>query len=1175
MKKFAGGYTAVIVLFIIVLTAILAWAAGWQGSYAPAACDINGDGYVDSADVSLFVFDLGKSNDMAAMAETDLNGDGYRDAIDTAILAFNLFKKAESAKYDKIMISTFDEIGGWFGDAALGSSSVPQEGSGYFEAKKSGDAVFGRLLDSIDISKYLQNGRIHLSVYTDKPEYIVGGQIEFTSSGTSDKNEIQWGEFGSDIILQPGWNELELDFSAGKTVSDIGGQSGHPDFRAINYCRIYFNIYGGEATIGVDDFYIYSSKPLEKEIRVDIDGADSLSDGWLSNFPILLGEGVNSPSGTAYLTATGNNDIVIHKVFDSPFDIAPYVENNGYLHLWVYADSAADVYSGQIELTSSGACDQNEMQFGEFSQDIVLKQGWNELKLRLADHKTQGGDPDYSKINMMRVYFNTFSSNITLAIDDIYVYAKSSSALKKITITAGDKSIEKEMFAGGIIELGNLELDEEGYDIIGWTDGVNEYARDAEYIVGDDSMQITAIREEWVKYALVYTDGSGNEQEIGDGFLDETVKTAVNPFTKEGFKFAGWKNGDEIYKQGMSYTVKESNILEAVWEEIDSYNLVSCAQEAWELSDGGPAGVAASAIGRTAADLKWTVWLNNDTFGQVLDFSTAGSMAKVKDSNTDLSGDFTVSVWMNAPIRTEAQGRARTILSGGAAWTLELDKDGKLNFRANKVDGLTSAGDNLADGKWHHIVVSRSGDKVRYYTDGKEIAAFDVSGDITAAKNVYMGSRSNGKDGLDGSLAEVRIYGSAKTPAEVTATVIKDSDNQPKVNTFSVKHGITTDRSQGFGTVGGDFTAQDVINCKNMGFEFIRMMVYVDNLVGENGKLNEEYIEFAKEFCSTIIDNGMPCMMSLGCGDRGTWNGKYLGTEDGFETVVTFYGELAEWIKAQGWTAEQFSLLLFTEPVNATNGTMDWSFMSDRICAAVRNVLPDMTIITSSDNSGGAYELLQMKPVTDPNVVYSFTSYEPYTIGFNTFNGWNIENSPWSYVKDIPYPILEGVDYTAAIENAISDVPENLKEEMRGLLERYVRGEGDAWKPNHFGGLYNADWLMRRAEKMDEWRKANGGNIHIFVAEFGACDAWVNRQSFDAKPSSGISEETRLQLIEDSRRAYDAYDIGWSFWQYNESFTVFRPDLRLGTWCVSAGDFNRLVYPEMLNALGLNYALSR
>ncbi len=667
-----------------------------------------------------------------------------------------------------------------------------------------------------------------------------------------------------------------------------------------------------------------------------------------------------------------------------------------------------------------------------------------------------------------------------------------------------------------------------------------------------------------MNYSVTYSDGNETKE------VKAKIRLEVCRFAKEGFTFAGWKDAKgNIYKAGNLYRINdEDNTLTAVWEEIKDYALLTDAQEAWELRDGGPADVALSAIGKAHAELKWTVWLNSATFGQVLDFSTQGSMFKSAHTSADLTGNFAVSAWIKAPVREKG---IRTVAAGGSAWSIVLNDDGELTFVANGVEGISSSGADLIDGRWHHILVTRDGESLIYYIDGNAVKTVTISGSVGAAADIYLGSASDGTNGFDGSIAQVRIYGSAKKPSEVTATKLDESDNERKAPVFDCKHGITSDRSQGFGKKGGKITVDDILNCKDMGFKYMRMMIYVDNLIGEYGQLNEDYIDWARGFIGTILENGLNCMLSLGCGNREKWNGRYLGSRHGLEKLVIFFGELGEWIKDQGWTPEQLSILMFTEPVNLSNGEIVWYYMSDRVCAALRNVLPDHTIITSSDAFGTFEKIKEMSPVTDDNVIYSFTSYEPYCVGFNTFNNFCNDNF-WGYVHDVPYPIEEGVDYTEAIEECIKDVPDDKREEALRVIGDYVKGKIDAWMPNAYPGtLYNADWLMLRAKSLNDWSERYGGRIHMFVAEFGACDYNANIYHKAGRPGSGIKESTRLRLIEDSRRAYDAYGITWSFWEYNEGFTIFDPAVRKPGWCVTREMFSSYVYKDMLDALGLDY----
>ena len=101
--------------------------------------------------------------------------------------------------------------------------------------------------------------------------------------------------------------------------------------------------------------------------------------------------------------------------FDS-IDISEY--KNGYLHLYIYCSDITKLGDqGQIEITSSGNCDENEYNWNLLQ--YVTKTGWNEVWLDLFTAGTTGGVADLSNINYMRIY--TLNGSATFYIDQIEV----------------------------------------------------------------------------------------------------------------------------------------------------------------------------------------------------------------------------------------------------------------------------------------------------------------------------------------------------------------------------------------------------------------------------------------------------------------------------------------------------------------------------------------------------------------------------------------------------------------------------------------------------------------------------------------------------------------------------------------------------------------------------------
>lgn len=579
--------------------------------------------------------------------------------------------------------------------------------------------------------------------------------------------------------------------------------------------------------------------------------------------------------------------------------------------------------------------------------------------------------------------------------------------------------------------------------------------------------------------------------------------------------------------------------------------------EGWLLNDGGTGTEVASELEKgTPGESKWGIWLNNHTFGKVLDFSTAGSYVYVKESRAEVSKSLSVSSWIQAPVREEND---RVLVQQGAptddpaelqGFRIFLDGENghALAFEAKGISGAEHSGVSLTDGKWHHVLVTLGGGTLTYYIDGESVKSCSVSGAVEAAStDLFIGSDPAGKNGFDGSMAQVRIYTKAITPEKATTTVLDPRDNEAQQPRMDLQKGISIDRRQYYSprpdpSEGQTVYEQDIINCKNMGFDHVKLLLTPNHLMDDEGGLIVENMEYITEVVQYVVDNDYRCILCVH--PEGDFKMIYLKNLDNFESLIYWYGELAKYI-GEHWDADTVALQLMTEPAN-NNMTVSWSWMSDRMYGAVRNVLPDHTILTSSDRWGNIEQLKYMSPATDPNLIYTFTTYEPYTIGWYYYGTTYGRMDAWSYVHDIPYPVEEGVDYTEAIEYAISDVPEGLKEGIRKELWAYVKGEYDGRRtdmPNNYDSLYNRNWHMLRAKSLDDWRQKYGGNIHIMCVEFGCMDSRTPAQLWaSAAPSYGISDEKRIEFTKDVIDSYEAYDIDWTYWSYNEAHTIYLPD---------------------------------
>ena len=590
--------------------------------------------------------------------------------------------------------------------------------------------------------------------------------------------------------------------------------------------------------------------------------------------------------------------------------------------------------------------------------------------------------------------------------------------------------------------------------------------------------------------------------------------------------------------------------------------------EGWELNNGGTRTRLPSSVEATAATNKWGVWLNNHTFGRSLDFSTEGSMAYAPNTAANINGDFTVSLWLMAPPR-EDHDRMIFMLgpAGGPnhAIFLESQNNFTLTYRAAGVTGTENSGVSMADGKWRHIVISREGDILTYYVNGDTVKSTIVSGfSDCSSGDVYIGADSNGNLGFDGTIGEVRIYHKALLPAEVTTKTLDSRDNEPGQPRLDLRKGLNMDRRQyeqpePLSWERQTVLEQDIYTIKMMGFDHVKLLLTPNHLIDNNtGRFRSENMFYIQRVVNYVINNNYRAVICLHpeYGPTREFKRYYLGNLDNFEILVNWYGEFAEWV-GNNWSPDVVALQLMTEPAYNDETVRDWTWMSDRMWGAVRNALPDHTLITSSDRHGNLERLKLMSPASDSNLIYSFTTYEPYTIGWYFHPIGQGTRTDWSYVRDIPYPVESGVNYSQAIEHAVAMIPdEEGKARVRTALGRYIAGTHDGVRtdfPNHYyPNLYNAQWHRLRAQSLDDWRQKYGGNIHIICSEFGCMDRLTPMHLWNTtEPGSGIPDADRIQFVHDTRSAFEEFDIRWSYWSYNEAYTVFLPEDRINSMYAS------------------------
>jgi hypothetical protein len=102
-------------------------------------------------------------------------------------------------------------------------------------------------------------------------------------------------------------------------------------------------------------------------------------------------------------------------------DVSDYMQD-GYLHMWVFVTDYNLVGSnGQLELTSSGGCDKNELHWDV--RKYITGTGWNEVFVPLAEGQENNPDLPFDPTGacFIRIFCGVSDGSYkTMYFDDIY-----------------------------------------------------------------------------------------------------------------------------------------------------------------------------------------------------------------------------------------------------------------------------------------------------------------------------------------------------------------------------------------------------------------------------------------------------------------------------------------------------------------------------------------------------------------------------------------------------------------------------------------------------------------------------------------------------------------------------------------------------------------------------------
>ncbi|MGH8080630.1 MAG: glycoside hydrolase family 5 protein, partial [Lysobacter sp.] len=197
--------------------------------------------------------------------------------------------------------------------------------------------------------------------------------------------------------------------------------------------------------------------------------------------------------------------------------------------------------------------------------------------------------------------------------------------------------------------------------------------------------------------------------------------------------------------------------------------------------------------------------------------------------------------------------------------------------------------------------------------------------------------------------------------------------------------------------------------------------------------------------------------------------------------------------------AQRVAFELFNEPgYYGLAGRFTWPRYQKRLVQAVRAIAPDRSLIVSGRKGGSLEGLVELDPLDDPNLIYSFHYYLPYIF---THQGasW-MQGDEWTtagHWRRVRYPATVARKQLPRTDGKVEFV------RARDELTEYFQSDWDRKQ-------IDAQWRPLR-----EWAAKN--HVRVHCGEFGVI-------------RDGVDPVSRYRWIGDVRWLAQAEGWGWSVW---------------------------------------------
>ncbi len=333
-------------------------------------------------------------------------------------------------------------------------------------------------------------------------------------------------------------------------------------------------------------------------------------------------------------------------------------------------------------------------------------------------------------------------------------------------------------------------------------------------------------------------------------------------------------------------------------------------------------------------------------------------------------------------------------------------------------------------------------------------------------------------------------------------------------------------------------TARDFQTIKKAGFDHVRIPINPELLgfsllEGSSGRV---LFDFTKLDTAVGLarDNGLAVILAI---EPSASFMTQMERESGAEAgVADLWAHIAEHFAPVPTSAVAFEILSEPRVEEARYRTLIAGAL-----VAIRQVAPQNLVIIDVPRSAMLEGFADFAPADDPHAAYAFHYYEPFLFTHQGMKAPPSYGFALRYFSYLPYPS----SFAVASVNYAKGAPD--PEDARSDLAAYMLAN---WDAAH---------IAARIKVAVDWAKAN--HQLVLCTAFGAV-----RKS--------IAPVSRYHWIEDTRKALETANIGWTVWDYTDQFGITRLTgdtvVEPGDGSVHLADPNsgsRSFEPEALDAL--------